>query len=274
MLNEDEEKEVIFETMLMSDLHLEYSDANIPEFDVVAPNLILAGDIGRPDIPSLTYFLLKQSQRFENIFYVSGNHCFYDGIYQKRLQQLEELNNLHPHIHFLQSSSFLLPHKVRILGTTLWSNIPSEKKQLISESLIDYRCIFIEENNKIRSITVDDTNEWHSNEYQWLIKQMNESREKDEHVIIITHHCPSRVNTCLKEDEDAGLEHAYVNDLHHLFQHPVRLWCYGHTHRSTNFILNSTRIISNQLGTQGESCGFKPNMKITLWSDGSSQVNS
>ena len=276
MFAEDEQKnngkEVIFETMLMSDLHLEYSNTILPQFDVIAPNLILAGDIGRPDIPSLPNFLLKQSQRFENIFYVSGNHCFYDGIYQKRLQQLEELNNLHPHIHFLQSSTYLLPHKVRILGTTLWSNIPPHKMEFIGQSLIDYRCISIDDNEQIRPITVNDTNEWHRKESQWLIEQINQSHRNNEHVIIITHHSPSRLNTCLKEDEDAGLEDAYINDLHHLCDHPVRIWFYGHTHRSTDFIVNSTRIVSNQLGTYGEYCGFKPNMKITLFHDGSSQV--
>ena len=65
---ENEERKVIFETMLMSDLHLEYSNNQIPEFDVNASNLILAGDIGRPDIDSLEKYLLKQSSKFENIF--------------------------------------------------------------------------------------------------------------------------------------------------------------------------------------------------------------
>ena len=102
---------------------------------------------------------------------------------------------------------------------------------------------------------------------------MNKSNENNEDVIIITHHSPSRLNTCLKEDEDAGVQDAYINDHHSLCQHPIRLSCYRHTHRSTNFFVNSTRIISNQLASFRESCGFKPNMKITLFNDGSSHVN-
>ena len=37
---------IIFQTMVMSDLHLEFSNVIIPKFSVVAPNLILADDIG------------------------------------------------------------------------------------------------------------------------------------------------------------------------------------------------------------------------------------
>ena len=101
--------------MVMSDLHLEFSNVIIPKFSVVAPNLILAGDIGRPDIPSLQKFLLDQCERFEHIFYVAGNHCFYEGKYEERLEQLQQLNNLHPHIHFLHNQCYLLPNKSRLV---------------------------------------------------------------------------------------------------------------------------------------------------------------
>ena len=97
---ESSSSKIIFQTMVMSDMHLEIENRVIPEFPAAAPNLILAGDIGRPDIPSLQKFLLDQCERFEHIFYVAGNHCFYEGKYEERLEQLQQLNNLHPHIHF------------------------------------------------------------------------------------------------------------------------------------------------------------------------------
>jgi hypothetical protein len=77
----------IFQTMLMSDQHLESSNAIHPEFPVVAASLILA-----------------------------GNRCFYEGEYENCLQQLRELDNLDRRIHFLQNKSYLLPNSVRILG--------------------------------------------------------------------------------------------------------------------------------------------------------------
>ncbi|CAF0735604.1 unnamed protein product [Adineta steineri] len=267
---------VIFQTMLMSDLHLEFDNVILPEFSAIAPILILAGDIGRPDIPSLQRFLLAQCQRFEHIFYVAGNHCFYGGEYENRLQQLRNLDNLDSRIHFLQNNSYLLPNNVRILGTTLWSHVPQETALTIGECLNDYRMIWIIEETKIgdnimkrkRRITVDDTNKWHAEQHNWLLQEIEKARENHEHVIIITHHAPSRHNTCLKEDEEAGLEDAFINDHDKDCVDPVRLWVYGHTHRSTDLTVNSTRVVSNQLGYMHENCGFRPNMKIILYDDG------
>ena len=112
------EAEPIFQTMLISDLHLEFKNVVIPEFSIVAPILILAGDIERPDIPTLQTFLLTQCQKFAHVFDVAGNHCFYGGEYEDRLQQLREFNNLDSRIHFLQNDSYLLPNKVRKVQLT------------------------------------------------------------------------------------------------------------------------------------------------------------
>ncbi|CAF4616428.1 unnamed protein product, partial [Rotaria socialis] len=53
---------------------------------------------------------------------------------------------------------------------------------------------------------------------------------------------------------------------------PVRLWVHGHTHRSTDMMVNSTRLASNQFGYMSENCGFQPNMKIPLYDDGTVNV--
>jgi predicted phosphohydrolase len=271
---------VIFQTMLMSDLHLEFKDVIPPEFPVIAPNLILAGDIGRPDVPSLRKFLLAQCQRFEHIFYVAGNHCFYEGEYEDRLEQLRELDNLNPRIHFLQNKSYLLPNNVRILGTTLWSHVPQETASRIGRSLNDYRYIWIVEKHNVpdgkvkrrRRITVDDTNEWHAQQHAWLLQEIQQARENREHVVVITHHAPVRRDTCSIEDEESGLMDAFVNDHDADCVDPVRLWVYGHTHRSTDLTINSTRVVSNQVGYAHENCGFRPNMSITLYDDGAVTV--
>jgi predicted phosphodiesterase len=259
--------------MVMSDLHLEIDKRVLPEFPALAPNLILAGDIGRPDIASLQEFLLAQCERFEHIFYVAGNHCFYQGIYEERLEQLQQLDNLHPHIHFLHNKSYLLPNKVRILGTTLWSHVPPEKVDEIHWRLNDYHYIStVVDNQTPRLITVEDTNKWHDQQHAWLLEEIQKARENGEHVVVITHHAPSRHDTCSKEDEERGLMDAFVNDHDADCVDPVRLWFYGHTHRSTDLKINSTRVISNQLGCPQKNCGFRPNMKVNLHEDGTVTV--
>ncbi|UJR32489.1 hypothetical protein I4U23_019951 [Adineta vaga] len=270
----------IFQTMLMSDLHLEFSQQVIPKFQVVAPILILAGDIGRPDMPSLKKFLLTQCQRFEHIFYVAGNHCFYEGEYETRLEQLREFNNLNPRIHFLQNQSYLLPYDVRILGTTLWSHVPDEKASITGLLLNDYRYIWtlderIENDQTIKTrrlITVDDTNRWHAEQHAWLLKEIGKARKNREHVVVITHHAPSRHNTLPEHDIDFNIDDAFVNDHDEDCVDPVRLWLYGHTHVSTDLTIHSTRVVSNQHGYAHESTGFRPNLRITLYDDGAVSI--
>ena len=274
------EAKPIFQTMLMSDLHLECEDTVLTDFPVVAPVLILAGDIGRPDYSSLELFLIAQCQRFEHIFYVAGNHCFYDGVYEDRLEQLRQLDNLNPRIHFLQDTSYLLPNSVRILGTTLWSHVPPQTALIVGECHYDYKVIFTSvetqvEGKKIKTlrlITVDDTNRWHAQQHAWLTQEIRKARENREHVVIITHHAPSRIDTLTREEVEEGVEDAYANDHDGDCVDPVRLWFYGHTHRSTDLIVNSTRVVSNQHGHIGENSGFRPNMKITLYDNGAITV--
>jgi predicted phosphohydrolase len=259
--------------MLMSDLHLEFDDATIPDFSVVAPILILAGDIGRPDISSLQRFLLAQCERFEHIFFIAGNHCFYQGEYENRLEQLRQLDNLHPHIHFLQNKTYLLPNKLRILGTTFWTYVPPKQADAYSQRLNDYHYISTIVDNEgeksQRVITVDDTNKWHDQQHTWLAQEIKKAQRNGEHVIIITHHPPSRHDIRLLEYKISAFTSYHLADC----ENPVRLWIYGHTHKSNDYKINSIRLISNQRGYPGENCGFRPNMKINLYDDGNITIH-
>jgi len=73
---ESSSSKIIFQTMVMSDMHLEIENRVIPEFPAAAPNLILAGDIGRPDIPSLQKFLPDQAKKRYNLHSKAYCNCF------------------------------------------------------------------------------------------------------------------------------------------------------------------------------------------------------
>ena len=220
-------------------------------------------------MPKISTYLLR-----------GGEPLFYEGQYETRLQQLRELDNLDLRVHFLQNNSYLLPNSVRILGTTLWSHVPQQTASKIGQCLNDCRFIstVIEkdiEGSKIetlRRITVDDTNEWHAHQHTWLLQEIQKARQNREHVVVITHHAPSRRATCSEDGEEAGIQDAFINDHDADCVDPVRLWVYGHTHRSTDFIVNSTRVVSNQVGYTWENTGFRSNMRITLYDDGAVTV--
>lgn len=84
-----------------SDLHLEvgqqYSSFQIP---ASAPYLVLAGDIGRlVDYDSYLVFLKTQTEQFELISWVLGNHEFYTSTFTtglERARRLEEESCLAP----------------------------------------------------------------------------------------------------------------------------------------------------------------------------------
>ncbi|KAL5339136.1 hypothetical protein BJX70DRAFT_397915 [Aspergillus crustosus] len=76
----------------ISDLHLElnqqYNSYTIP---VRAKHLILAGDIGRlADSAAYLAFLKSQTDRFELVFLVLGNHEFYNGSHEAGLERARQ----------------------------------------------------------------------------------------------------------------------------------------------------------------------------------------
>jgi hypothetical protein len=125
---------------------------------------------------------------------------------------------------------------------------------------------------KTRPITVDDTNKWHAQQHAWLLKEIERARKNREHVVVITHHAHFRRVTCSIGAKVAGVEDAFINDHDANCVDPVRLWIYGHIHQSTDLTINSTRIVSNQFRYGHANSGFRPNMRITLYDDGTVTV--
>ena len=89
---------------------------------------------------------------------------------------------------------------------------------------------------------------------------------------MITHHAPVRQHIVTERYQQSGFADAFFNDREADCVDPLRLWVYGHTHRSADVTINSTRVVSNQVGYLGQDCGFRPNMKITLYDDGTVTV--
>ncbi|KAL0478550.1 hypothetical protein AKO1_008143 [Acrasis kona] len=146
---------------IMSDIHLEFSR---DDFDVkkVGNCIALVGDIGIYSKSNYEYFLTKLSQIYDHVFVVAGNHEYYNQEYHAANTEMSAICMPLDNVHFLQQSSFLYEdgtnHPVRILGCTLWSNVPISSKEIVSKCLNDYRTIRIQDGSIIRALTVDDTN--------------------------------------------------------------------------------------------------------------------
>lgn len=239
---------------VLSDLHLEidqqYQSFEIP---VCAKHLILAGDIGRlVDYENYRGFLQKQTDRFELVFLILGNHEFYNDTYAAGLQkarQLEQEPSLNGRLVLLHQRRYDIPEsRVTVLGCTLWSEVPDEARDIVSSKIQDFK--------KIQDWTVDSHIENHEADFAWLLNEVNsiqaqnEAQDEKQSILIVTHHAPSLRNTSSPQHEKNPWSFAFASDILPRFStcDSVRTWVFGHTHYTTGFRYQGIRVLANQRG--------------------------
>lgn len=280
-------------TMLryVSDLHLEFSKEfmlidpiikQIWTFDRI-PNvsyyLILAGDIGNPYVDTLESFLGKVSENFDHIYYVPGNHEYYnlDPERPKEMSRfmvrLENICDKFKNISMLSNKSVHLPNGIKIIGTTLWSKIDPLHETQLELSINDYAMIEFEPE---KILTVNDTNKLNRQAVKFIKNEIGWAADGEKTTtppcIVVTHHAPL-FNIPEKNQYTADpiytnlvTSQAFHNDLWFLIDKPIYYWIYGHTHYVSSFEYNNVKIVTNQFGYPNESSTvkFNPNIWIDL----------
>lgn len=245
---------------ILSDLHLEvgqqYSTFEIPPS---APYLILAGDIGRLiDYASYLSFLARQTQHFQKVFLVLGNHEFYGLSFTAGLQQAQKLE-LEPILKrkmvLLHQTRFDIPNSsISVLGCTLWSKIGDDARQVVQMKVKDFE--------KITDWSVGDHDAAYEADISWLRGQItgiqqtyrgkgNAKQGTERTVVIVTHHAPSVQETAHPQHVDNPWSSAFATDLLDGGDGDwsiVKLWVFGHTHFTTEFVKKGVRVVSNQRG--------------------------
>ncbi|BCS83308.1 putative metallo-dependent phosphatase [Cotonvirus japonicus] len=261
----------------VSDLHLEFL-SNIEHNQKLKPlwefkssendiyYLALIGDIGNPFNDNLSKFLNLTSKKYSHIFYVPGNHEYYNlnKHHPKTKSQFDEklrdLCNEFTNVNIMNNSMFDLDD-VLIVGSTLWSHIPDDCIKYICQNINDYHLIkkLNPVTNLIEKITAEDTNLWNKESIEFLDSTINNTEKP---CIILTHHAPLysnketgnyTANPCYVNSPN---NHAFHNDLTKLIKQPVIAWLYGHTHYTSKFMFNNVIIATNQLGYNHESIKF------------------
>lgn len=240
---------------ILSDLHLEigqqYSSYQTP---VNAKYLILAGDIGRlVDYDSYRDFLQKQTDRFELVFLVLGNHEFYAGSYTAGLEKAKRLErepSLSGRLIVLDRKRYDVPGcHITILGCTLWSRVPPEAREIVQSKIKDFQ--------KIDGWSVNYHNATHESELAWLLKELQSIHQETQtaealirkrSILVVTHHAPSLRGTSSPENAQNPWRFAFGTDVLSLALDKVKIWVFGHTHYSTDFRERGIRVVSNQRG--------------------------
>lgn len=89
-------------------------------------------------------------------------------------------------VHFLQNESFELTNDVVIIGTTLWSKVPTDLSDLVSYSMNDYTQIY-NDNNYL--ITPEEINVIHDNNINQSRQLIDKNYGKK--IVMVSHHLPS-----------------------------------------------------------------------------------
>lgn len=257
-----------FKVQIVSDIHLELRNS-IPVITPEADILLLCGDIGTPKTPLYKEFLSQASSNFLHVFVITGNHEYYGNhdTMEEIDEKIREIVSSFNNITLLHNSAVTIRYAdskyIRIFGSTLWSDV-SENWNKVLLFMNDYRKIRKKVNNKKggymrRPVRTNDTLALHWQAVHQLEQEIQNSKDKNLNLVVMTHHLPSF--SCVHDDFKSGpyadLNCAYASDLDKLVAAPVVLWVHGHSHRCSDVKINNIRIVSNPFGYPGETTGRK-----------------
>lgn len=231
----------------ISDLHLEFYKSNKNLYKTIekklplADLLILAGDIGYPDKHYRQHYvnLLKTFKTiYHHVIVVPRNHEYYATEKYNIQDQLDKLSDIcrETNVILLNNNSVII-NNVKIIGTTLWSQIDK------------YGFDGINDKGKVFK-TIDDYNNEHIKCFDWLKNELDTDATNNEikDQIIITHHLPSSklVHARFK---NSPINTAFCTDiLDKLNLTKARYWFTGHTHEYSSMVHNNTKFVVNPLG--------------------------
>jgi len=244
---------------ILSDLHLEFGPADVPDTDADA--VVLAGDI----------HLGREGRRWirrrfagKPVVYVLGNHEFYRHAIPELTETLKR-ETAGSAIHLLENSALELDG-VTFLGCTLWSDFrlaPNAQAamRVADKAMSDY-CL-IESSVEGRLLRPEDTAALHAESVEWLKRELK--AHTPARTVVVTHHAPSP-RSIPPHHQGSPLNGAFASNLDGLIEGSrVPLWIHGHTHHNADYRIGSTRVLSNQRGyPDGLVPGFNPGLIVEV----------
>jgi hypothetical protein len=201
---------------VISDTHFNISKLKpeqiLPIFSLKTPNLILAGDIGDPDDPTLYTAIQLACSKYKRVFYVPGNHEFYQREPGSKktpastLDWFQKLDDQWSNFHFFYRRNEVVDG-VRILGATCWTSEPS---------------------NSSWNTTINMEGK---KDIEFLDQGLANSREP----VLIVSHYPSTMRILQDNFKGKLSQFNYSQDLERLYRYPLHTWIFGHVHQKHDF---------------------------------------
>jgi Icc-related predicted phosphoesterase len=265
---------------LCSDLHLEFDYQELPGGEV----LILAGDIAETrsirkdhhstklvqDTPNTVYrcseFFKWECAKYEKVFYVLGNHEHYHGRFDKTHNELRALMPANVTVLEDQVEEY---RGVMFMGSTLWTDLNKNDNLTafhLKQCMNDYKVI---QNHYVtrdvyHKLTPEHTAGVHRKTRQYFELMLKEHRNKP--FVVITHHAPTYESISEKYKYDYLMNGGYASDLSDLIldNENIKFWVHGHIHDAVDYVVGSTRVLSNPRGYSGHEDLGKFNPAFTF----------
>ncbi len=259
---------------LVSDVHLEFADwypSNPDQADV----LLLAGDIMLAADLNGTYkserfkeFLTNCKREYKDVIYIMGNHEHYNGDFATSHELLREACDINS-IDFLDKEVAII-NNITFIGGTLWTDMNKEDPKTmnqISYLMNDFR--IIQNSNKTTSFkdTKGNFQQRYSKfspedcveDHKAFLKVIDDTITSNPTgtFVVVGHHAPSKQSVKPGYEKDLIVGGAYSSDLDEfILSHPqIKVWVHGHTHDKFDYMIGSTRIVSNARGYVGYERG-------------------
>lgn len=273
---------------VVSDLHLEFSDIQIPNNEDVDV-LILAGDIAiAEDLydcpkentdPSLggkhrraaTYrdFFTRCSQQYPHVIYIAGNHEFYRGKFYAGLDYLRQECSTYPNIYFLEDEVKII-NNIVFVGATLWTDMNKGDPitlHAVRDMMNDFNSIR-DDNKNYSALKPADTVLRHRRSLEYIKHVVAEQRDKT--CVVVGHHSPSYQSIHPQYANDQIINGAFHSDLTDVMldNENIKLWIHGHTHHAFDYAIGECRVVCNPRGYESfshkEHTGWDPVKVIEL----------
>lgn len=245
----------------IGDLHLEFDEVRLPTSE--ADIIVLCGDIHSG---SRGLQWAREAFAGRRVIYVAGNHEYYGGCLPRVTEALDRDADGET-VHFLENRG-LVVDGIRFLGCALWTDFELfglEERQhcmrTVSDLMNDYRLIRMSPED--RRLQPTDTLRLHHISRHWIEEML--ATPFDGPTVVVTHHAPS-VRSLRRIHWEDPASAGFASSLESLIgRHAIDLWIHGHTHYCVDYVLNGTRILSNQRGYPDiPDPEFRPDLLIRL----------
>ena len=208
---------------------------------------------------ALKNFLKNVCENYKGVFYVPGNHEYYGTTMKSVRERLKTMEREIKTLHILDNTELEIEDVV-ILGSTLWSHVPSYYRSPVKGHMSDYVSIRFGD----RYLSIDDTNEFHKKSVAWLEDRLEAWKGKGKKVVVLTHHAPMFEGTSDPKYNASMTTCAFASNLRRLVKDPVTLWAFGHTHWCSHQKIGNTWVVSNCIGYGDEGVGGRLGYRLRV----------